>query len=120
MAKVIGLILVVLLWGGYAWADDLKVSIWTMPPDYLKAFPLDTISETEMISKAGPPTSIITIGGKQVFVYKVGQNFGERTFTYFFENGVITDVLYNDNGPYNGMTARKLQKKSEASAGATK
>ena len=92
-------------------AGGLKPSIMTSPPGYLQSFPLGSVTETEMISKAGPPDRTIDIDGKKAFVYQFGELLGVRTFTYMFERGVIADVLYNDNGPYNGSTAKKAQNK---------
>lgn len=94
-----------------AGAGGLKPSIATSPPGYLQSFPLGSVTETEMISKSGPPDRTIDFGGKKAFVYQLGEGLGVRTFTYIFEHGVIADVLYNDNGPYNGSTAKKAQNK---------
>ena len=92
-------------------AGGLKPTILTAPPSYLDSFPLGTVSESEMISKVGPPDKIMEIGGKKAFVYQLGEGYGIRTFTYTFDRGVVIDVLYNDSGPYNGITAKGRQGK---------
>jgi len=105
------LVIVTLILSGCAGAGGLKPSIATSPPGYLESFPLGSVTETEMISKSGPPDRTIDIGGKKAFVYQMGEGLGVRTYTYIFERDVIADVLYNDNGPYNGSTAKKAQSK---------
>ena len=104
-------VIVALILSACAGAGGLKPSIATSPPGYLESFPLGSMTETEMISKSGPPDRTIDIGGKKAFVYQLGEGLGVRTYTYIFEDGVIVDVLYNDNGPYNGSTAKKAQSK---------
>ncbi|HUK57467.1 MAG TPA: hypothetical protein VLY20_12510 [Nitrospiria bacterium] len=104
-------VLVALFLVSCAGAGGLKPSIYTAPPSYLESFPLGSVTETEMTLKSGPPDKIIEIEGKRAVVYQLGEGHGLRTFTYIIEGGVITDVLYNDNGPYNGSTAKQMQKR---------
>ncbi|MFH1984159.1 MAG: hypothetical protein ABIL58_20150 [Pseudomonadota bacterium] len=92
-------------------AGGIKPTVYTAPPSYLKTFPLGQITEKEMIMKAGPPNRTIEIDGKKAFVYDLGEVMGARSFTYIFENGVVDDVLYNDMGQYNGITAKQYQGK---------
>jgi hypothetical protein len=103
--------ILVLALSACAAAGGLKPTIFTAPPSYLDSFPLGTITESEMISKVGPPDKTIEFGGKKAFVYQLGEGYGIRTFTYSFDGGVVTDVLYNDSGPYNGITAKSRQGK---------
>ncbi len=93
----------------YGCVGGLKPSILTMPPSYLSSFPLNTITEEEMMFKSGPPDKNIKIGDKKAMVYQMGEHLGKRTYTYILDNDLIIDVLYNDDGPYNGSTARKIQ-----------
>ena len=90
-----------------------KPSLFTYPPNYLRTFPLDQFSETDLLIKIGPPLRNIEIGGGRAFVYKIAKSVTqvERTFTYIFKDGFVHDIIYNDDGPYNGMSARKLQGK---------
>lgn len=96
---------------GCAAAGGLKPTIFTAPPSYLDTFPLGTVSETELISKVGPPDKTIEIGGRRALAYQLGEGYGIRTYTYIFEGDVVVDVLYNDSGPYNGITAKGRQGK---------
>jgi len=90
-------------------AGGLKPTLGTSPPSYLESFPLGTVTETEMISVAGPPDWTYTVSGKHAFVYQLGDRDGIRTFTYLFDHGVVVDVLYNHSGPHDGSTARSQQ-----------
>jgi hypothetical protein len=108
--RIVYLVLVAAL-SACAAAGGLKPTIFTAPPSYLDSFPLGTVNESEMISKVGPPDKTIEIGGKKAFVYQLGEGYGVRTFTYTFDGGVVVDVLYNDSGPYNGITAKSRQGK---------
>jgi hypothetical protein len=90
-------------------AGGLKPSVVTVPTGYLENFPLGLVTENEMISESGPPDRTADIGGKKAYVYELGEGYGKRTYTYIVDNGVIADVLYNDQGPYNGITARSRQ-----------
>jgi hypothetical protein len=105
----LGVLMIMVLISVNAIAAGLKPSVMTMPPKYLSSFPLGTLSESDMLSKVGPPDRTLEIDGKKVFVYQLGQGYGLRTFTYTFDGGVVVDVLYNDSGPYNGMTAKQKQ-----------
>jgi hypothetical protein len=104
-----GLLLLIAALSACAAAGGLKPTIYTAPPSYLDTFPLGTVSETEMVSKVGPPDRTTEIGGKKAFVYELGEGYGKRTFTYTFDRNVVIDVLYNDSGPYNGITAKSRQ-----------
>ena len=91
-------------------AGGLRPSIMTSPTGYLQHFPVGQVTEAQMIQKAGPPTRYAEIQGHRAMVYEVGRGYGLRTFTYILDDGKVADVLYNDNGPYNGLTASTEQK----------
>ena len=97
------------LWLTACAAGGLKPTLTTSPPSYLRSFPLASLTEFDLVAQAGPPNSTLEIAGKKAFVYRLGEDFGARTFTYTFDNGVVTDVIYNDNGPYNGSRASGMQ-----------
>ena len=109
MKYTVQLILALLLTACAAPAGGLKATIFTSPPTYLKEFPLDTISEADMLARVGPPDKVVDAAGKKRLVYQMGNHYGQRTFSYELTGGMVTDVIYNDNGPYNGLSARNLQ-----------
>jgi len=90
-------------------AADIKPTLFTSPPDYLAQFPLDQVSETDMLDHVGPPARVVDLAGRKMLVYELGRGYGLRTFTYSIQDGKVVDVLYNDQGPYNGSSARKSQ-----------
>lgn len=90
-------------------AGGLRPTLLTSPTSYLASFPLEKITETELINKIGPPDDIIEIGGTRALVYRMGRDFGVRSYTYLISDGVVVDVLYNDGGSYNGSSATAYQ-----------
>ncbi len=90
-------------------AGGIRPTMFSMPPTYLSSFPLNQLTETEMMVKAGPPDDVITYGGKRALVYRFGEMAGKRSFTFLLDEDLIVDVVYNDNGPYNGTTAQQYQ-----------
>ena len=90
-------------------AGGLRPTIATYPAGYVERFPLNTVTEAELLAKIGPPNQKMKIDGKQAFVYRMGEDYGVRSYTYIFENGVVSDVIYNDNGPMNGISASQKQ-----------
>lgn len=107
--KLIIVVIFLLLISCAAPAGGLRPTPGTLVGSYLKNFPLDTVTEAEMIAKVGPPENTLEIEGNKAFIYRLGNGFGKRSYTYIFNNGVVADVRYNDNGPYNGITAREEQ-----------
>ena len=91
-------------------AGGIRPTAFNYPPSYLKNFSLNTITEDEMLHKAGPPDREIQISGKRALVYKANQA-GNMTYTYILEKGIVTDVIYNENGVLNGDTAKAEQQK---------
>ncbi len=63
-------------------AGGLKPSIYTNPISYLENFPLNKVTESEMIKKSGPPNRTAELDGKKMLVYELGEGYGERTFSY--------------------------------------
>ena len=101
--------LLVLALSGCTAAGGLRPSSFTYPSGYLKSFPLGTVTAEEMLQKVGPPDNTIEVSGKKAFVYQIGS--GRRTYTYVFDGGTVSDVIYNENGILNGSTAKLEQKK---------
>lgn len=103
---IVGLLLVV--GSGTFAADDLKISIWTNPKTYLKEFPIG-IDQAEIYNQLGVPVNTMRMGEKEIWVYQVGEGYGLRKFSFEILNGKVIDVRYNDQGPWNGKTAKELQ-----------
>jgi len=104
------LILTALLLLSACTAGGLRPTLFTIPPSYLKSFPLGSITEDDLLVRIGPPENRITgPRGLTSIVYSVGSEYGRKTFTYVMKDGFVADVIYNDNGPYNGTRASKTQ-----------
>ena len=102
--------LAALLLAGCVVAGGIRPNITTDPIYYLKNFKLG-ISEDELIRLGGLPDGETTLSGTRAVYYRMGNYVGVKTYTYLIENGRVSDVIYNDNGPYNGTSARKAQGK---------
>lgn len=99
----------------------------------LRAYPLGVITRQAAFSHHGAPHRKVKLAnGQEGWVYDVGglpsmvpyvspngrkQTVKEtqavhavRSYTLVFDSqGVVADVLYNENGPHNGLTALSLQ-----------
>lgn len=115
MKRILATVAAVLLTACAAPGGGLKASIFTIPPTYLMEFPLDSITEAQLLEQVGPPDRTVEAAGKRLMVHQMGQGFGVRTYSYQITNGIVTDVIYNDQGPYNGSTARGIQSSAKAS-----
>lgn len=91
-----------------------------MPPDFsiktdtkeaLLKYPLGVITQVAAFSHHGQATRKVTLpNGNEGWVYQVGEGYGLRTYTLEFnDKQVVIDVLYNENGRHNGLTALQLQ-----------
>lgn len=89
-------------------APGARPTAFNYPPTYLKSFPIGSMSEDQMIDKMGPPDKVLDVGGKHRLVYNANQA-GNMTYTFIFDNGLVSDVIYNERGGLNGQTARTLQ-----------
>lgn len=88
----------------------LKISIWTNPKTYLKKFPLNETTQTQIYEALGAPESTLKMGGLDVWIYKYGEGYGLRKYSFEIKDGIVVEVRYNDQGPYNGKTASGMQK----------
>ena len=89
-----------------------KPTVMTNPPSYLQSFPLNSVTQDQLIQDLGLPDKSIEIGDQLYLSYELGEGWGAREYIYVLENNVVTDVRYNDQGPYNGSSAKKMQKAS--------
>ncbi len=104
------------------------------PEVILRAYPLGDITKQAAFSHHGKAVRTLTLpngkegwvyegGGKQAqtyqsptkgkqTVYETGPGNGVRTFTLVFDDkGVVIDVLYNEQGRHDGLTALQTQRK---------
>ncbi|MDE2089455.1 MAG: hypothetical protein KGJ12_05490 [Gammaproteobacteria bacterium] len=106
------------LFSAVSFADESKYP--PMPPDFsaktdmqeaLLKYPLGVINKEAAFSHHGQATRKVTLpNGNEGWVYQVGEGAGLRTYTLEFnEKGIVTDVLYNEQGRHNGLTALQLQ-----------
>ncbi|HAF43461.1 MAG TPA: hypothetical protein DCK83_00570 [Gallionellaceae bacterium] len=86
---------------------------YNYPPSYLQAFPLN-ISEAEAIAKLGPPDQTINSSGKKMLVYRPNLK-ASMSYSVIVENGNVVDVIYNESGSLNGITATEEQRKAASS-----
>lgn len=112
------LVMVASLAGGFSHATEQKYL--PMPPTFstktdmkeaLLKYPLGVINKEVAFAHHGQATRKVTLpNSNEGWVYQVGERTGLRTFTLEFnDKGVVTDVLYNENGRHNGLTALQLQ-----------
>ena len=83
----------------------------TNPEEALRKYPLGAITKEAAFSHHGQAIRKVTLpNGNEGWVYQVGEGAGLRTYTLEFdEKGVVTDVLYNEKGRHNGLTALQVQ-----------
>ena len=84
------------------------VSVATDPRSFLSSYPIGE-DQAAVLSRMGGPDSQTQAQDFDVWTYKIGEGYGLRRWNFFFRDGLVFDVQYNDQGPYNGLTARKLQ-----------
>lgn len=104
------------------------------PEAVLSAYPLGVIPKQAAFSHHGKALRtlilpngkegwVYQVGGKQAqayqhptrekhTVYETGPGNGVRTYTLMFDDkGVVIDVLYNEKGRHDGLTALQVQRK---------
>lgn len=124
------------VWTGLAVAATKPMppdfSVSADPEKVLRDYPLGVITKDDAFVHHGKAVRTITLpNGEEGWVYEVGgthpetyrsptgqkqtveesgPGYGLRTYTLEFDNrGVVIDVLYNENGRHNGLTALQLQ-----------
>ncbi len=111
------------------------------PETVLRAYPLGVITKQAAFSHHGKAIRILILpNGKEGWVYEVGikeartyehptkekqkhtvyetdPGSGVRTYTLEFDSkGVVIDVLYNEQGRHDGLTALQLQRRFRGEA----
>ncbi len=84
------------------------VSLLTNPKTYLAEYPIGE-PQQGVFDRMGAPDNQTSVDGREVWSYTMGEGYGLRRWSFVFEDGKVYDVRYNDQGPYNGLTARGLQ-----------
>ncbi|TCV90249.1 hypothetical protein [Sulfurirhabdus autotrophica] len=81
----------------------------------LKDYPLGVITKQAAFSHHGKPVHVATLpNGLEGWTYEVGEGFGLHTYTLEFDKrGVVIDVLYNENGRHDGLTALQVQRQQK-------
>ena len=87
-----------------------KPTLWTIPTSYLDSFPLGKVTKENLINNLGVPDKTSVLEGKTYYSYELGGQ-GKKEYVYELTDGVVTDVRYHDQGPYNGSSAKQRQSK---------
>lgn len=115
---IIILITVASLFSSFSHAAEQKYlptppafSVKTDMEEALLKYPLGVINKEVAHHHHGLATRKVTLpNGDEGWVYQVGEGFGLRTYTLEFnDKGVVIDVLYNEKGRHNGLTALQVQ-----------
>jgi len=113
IAVVLGMAL-----GMFAHAEEQKYmpmppafSVQTDPEKTLLEYPLGVITRQAAFSHHGQATRTVKLpNGNEGWVYQSGEESGLRTYTLEFDGqDRVIDVLYNERGRHNGMTALQVQ-----------
>lgn len=111
-------VVLVMVLGVFAQAEDRKYmpmpptfSIQEDPEKTLLEYPLGVITRQAAFSHHGKATREVKLpNGNDGWVYQVGEETWLRTYTLEFDGkDQVIDVLYNERGRHNGMTALQMQ-----------
>lgn len=96
-------------------AVDITFSGWTNPRSYLSEFPLNQITQQDLLNQLGVPLRTISFGGAEYWSYPlVPVPDSTRTFTFEIRDGKVTDVQYHNKfvaDQHDGLAAKAMQKK---------
>lgn len=82
----------------------------TEPEIALCDYPLGVITKQVAFSRHGAPHKIVTLANsKEGWVYEIPHARGSKTYTLEFDDGVVIDVIYEDDGLGTGVTATVMQ-----------
>lgn len=89
------------------------------PEDTLRQYPLGVILNVAAFSHHGPAHRKVKLpNGNEGWVYQVGEGAGLSTYTLELDvKGMVIDVLYNETGHRNGLTALQVQAQSTGMLG---
>lgn len=90
----------------------VKPTLTTHPGNYLETVGLDRHSQSDVLSRFGPPDQTTEAADMEFWSYRLSDGGARRTFVYVFDGDVLHDVRYQESGlpgPYDGMSARDVQ-----------
>lgn len=94
--------------------DDRVKGLELGADDYLvKPFAFsELLARVRTLLRRGKPASTAILpNGLEAWKYEVGEGFGLRTYTLIFDQrGVVVDVLFNENGRHDGLSALQIQR----------
>ena len=80
-------------------------------PDRVVILPNGLVGWTYEVGERRQEHTYREPSGEEKSVYETHPSYGERSYTLEFDHeGVVIDVLYNENGRHDGMTALQLQR----------
>lgn len=84
------------------------LSAETDPQTALRDYPLGVIPKRVAFFRHGPPHKTVTLtNGDEGWVYEIPRQ--RKSYTLVFCDGVVSDVIYKDDGPGTGVTATEMQ-----------
>lgn len=94
-------------------------SVDSDPETVLREYPLGVITRQAAFSHHGQATRSVKLpNGSEGWVYQVGEESRLSTYTLEFDTqDRVIDVLYNERGRHNGLTALQLQSQADGILG---
>lgn len=94
-------------------------SVDSDPETVLREYPLGVITQQAAFSHHGKATRSVKLpNGNDGWVYQVGEESRLSTYTLEFDiQDRVIDVLYNERGRHNGLTALQLQSQADGILG---
>jgi len=137
IAGLASLLTALALGTGQAWASKLPMpptfSVDADPVTVLKEYPLGVLTRQAVFAHHGQPDEKVTLpNGDRGWVYRVREHGARKTYNdpsgeartltetregsrrmsytiEFDSRGIVTDVLYNEVGPHDGLSAVQVQ-----------
>jgi hypothetical protein len=88
-----------------------KPTMSTKQFSYLDSFPLGKVIKLELFINLGVPDKKSMRHGNIYYSYELGEGDGKREYVYVIKDDIVVDVIYKDQSPYSGTSARDRQKR---------
>jgi hypothetical protein len=75
-------------------AEDVKISAFTNPSGYVKKFPINSATKTDLVESLGTPHRQMELEGKTLWSYDYGETGLIRTYTFTIDSSVVTRVEF--------------------------